>query len=403
MSSTTVTRFRPLAWIGIAFLGFYLLYQLSLAISSTAIPEYPDWSYFADNREAIYQSREHPGVRFSIAKHPLFYVVGRLLYLVGSQLFKFVSGDIGSNLRVVFPMAVVGALGACINLLLFRRAHGNRFVATAFGLLFALSTSAWVFSSFPDSYPLTALATSLFFAALLLPQEEVRSVYAVALANAIAGYASPQQAMLGVIPCLYYLQTGGFSRSALLKVARYGAALLILFLIPYLAFLELIGYGAGMPADYVEYQAEFDSRYFAVVPLNLLVFSIIGPAVHGDLFASLDFAGLGAAPWWWWLLLLAFAAFVVGCLGGLRGSTSAFRPYVPGIVVFLAVYVVFFVFFNPSECYLMSLPMLPALLLVLHAGAAGQDARAWRVFLALFVAGAIANSGAVIAFLHTLM
>src|SRR5262249_13118287 len=150
----------------------------------------------ADNMEFVSRDMYKSGtLHIVITKHPLF-IITLPLYDAASKLYAWVPGFLQHNLIVAFPFALLGACNISVSFWTFMRNYANWQAALGFALLYGLSTATWFFSSFPETYVLTALCTTLFLGLLLPQTERPLSVPLIAGVHALVCYSAPQQIFL---------------------------------------------------------------------------------------------------------------------------------------------------------------------------------------------------------------
>lgn len=265
------------------FCGFFVLYQLTLAVHPTKFPDF--WFLGLDSQKKILFFNALPS-SWHGRKHPLYVIVATPLYLVAARaLYSWVGGVLRENLALVFPGALIGGANIALSYLIFLRKGSNRWVALCFAVLYGLSTATWIFSSYPETYALTALCTNIFLLMLLYGRSDSKSVSILAVANALACYASPQQIFLSVIPGFSYLRSYGWNEGGR-KVARYAIVFLLTFVLPYQVWLmtsQFFGHRTDTAIVYLKEYASagnlLDSEDYARVLLNFTVFSVVGPIV----------------------------------------------------------------------------------------------------------------------------
>lgn len=401
-------RYKTYLVSAIVFVCFFALYQLSLALQGNYFPPKRHFGrvfFSGDNLIRKVMNLSHnikfiqlkgDKVRIDFIKHPLYPAVAVPLYSAAEWMYRPAGRVLGHNLAYAFPSAFLGALNVCLSFLLFMRNGGNWSLALGFALLYGLSTTNWFFSSFPETYALTALCTTLFFALLLRQTEHDSSVLPVAGMQALASYASPQQVFLALVPCLYYLQRGQWSRQAMLRSAQYVVALGVLFCLPYEIMLQYSGWGWSLPRGYLGQWGSgdylLDPHSYAVVFINFFLFSVIGPVISPAQYKSISLSLFEQVSWLWITVVVVYIAFIVTCLRRLRDSPAKATGLCPAILLFFLGYTFFFIYFNPEEAILYSLPVLFPWFLVLHSGFLGESAR-WRwSLLGLLVAVTAINN-----------
>lgn len=380
-------------------LAFFALYQVSLF--DAIDPDELFWRFGADNMIEVFERRS---TSLAGPKHPLFAVITPPLYSAARALYAWAPEPAQTKLALGFPAALLGALNTALAFWIFRR-NRSGVTAAGFGFLYGLSAATWIFSSYPDTYVLTALTTSAFVAVLVTRTGRETSKL-LAAANALACYASPQQIFLGIVPVLDRLRSIGPSREWLVGAVRYGATVAVLFVIPYLIYLEIASEGWKLAPGYVKAYSDparlIDPSLYPVVLVNFLVFSVVGPLVHPSLYRDPTTGFFAEVPLWWFALVALYGALVVHSLRHIGASLAVLKPAVPSILAFLLVYSLFFLVFNPGESFIYSFPGLLLWLLVLQTGFSARETRTWRVILAMLVAATAANNVQVILLLHRL-
>ena len=384
--------------------GFYLLYQLSFSLHDTA------WGYShffgADNVSFIW--RQDGGWNsWEANRHPLFLLVTSLIYDGAGVFINMVfHGSLGLNLRTIFPGAILGAVNVWLSFKIFVRNYPSQGTALLFTALYGLSAATWIFSSFPSTYALTALVTNLFLLTLVRPMNVSKPSPIIAGANALAAFAAPQQVILAVLPCLAHLTSGKWSMVAFRNVLLYTLFLMVLLVIPYIIFLSLIPSSERVISGTVAYMSAgnlVSPVWYAVVPLNFLVFAVIGPNISPELYSDPSLAALAHVSITWLLIVGLYALICARGLWGLRGSMATLSKMVPNILIFLALYLMTFIFFNPGESFLYPFPILLIWLLLIHTGFVHGTSRKWQIALALLVLGVAVNNFGLILSLNDLI
>ena len=393
---------------GCLFAGFFLLYQVSLALQSTRFHPHFTPLFGADSMEDLFIGNWRGRIgATAMWKHPLFPVVTIPLYQLGSKLYSPVPGPAGINLALAFPCALIGAINVCLSFWVFMRNCPNRRIATLFTVFYGLSAAVWVFSSVPESYALTALCTTLFLWAFLRWKDDAGSVLRLAGLNAIACYASPQQILLAIMPGVYYLQAGRWSRQSIKQVITFGLALVLLFIIPYEVFIKKAGGGYRFAEVYLNAYGDWkhflDPPSYLVVLRSFLVFSVVGPIVRPELYADPSARVFELAGPAWLMIVGLYLVWSVGCLFALRGSTARAATLWPAILFFLTCYLGFFLFFNPEESFLYAMPMLLPLFLLLHSGFVNRPGWRWEGVLIVLLLTVAANNLRLVFFLRSLI
>ena len=396
-------RFNLALWFVLLFAGFFLLYQASLAFQATRF--HPFLLFGADSMEDLFKGIWHGRIANTARlKHPLFPVVTMPLYQIGSSLYSFVPGSLGENLALAFPCALLGAINVCLSFWIFMENYPKRWLALVFVLLYGLSAATWIFSSIPETYVLTTLCTNLFFGVLLRWKDREDSALRMAGLNVLACYASPQQIFLAIVPCVYYLQAGHWSKQATRQVVRYVAILATLFIVPYGFFVNFLGFGWKFPAGYLyaygQIQNFLDPAWYLVVFQNFMVFSVVGPIVLPKLYCDPSFIAFTQVSLPWIVVAGLYSICSARCLWALPRSPATFATLWPGAVLFILCYVGFFQFFNPKESFIYTLPMLLPWLLLIHSGYVNCHNVKWTALLVFLLFGVAANNFKLIVFLR---
>jgi len=382
-------------------LAFFALYQVSLL--GAVHPGDSFWRFGADSMEELFQRRS---TTLAGVKHPLFALITPPLYQLGRLLYSWAPEDLAARLALIFPVALLGALNTALAIWVLEQNDRDRTTANLLGLLYGLCATSWVFSSYPDTYALTALCTTFFLGVLIVHLRRGTSMLPVAAANALACYASPQQIFLAVIPIFSRLRSERLSKRSLREAAQYGIVLVVLFVLPYLIFLEISGEGWRLAPGYVNAYSDVnrlvDVAWYPVVVLNFLVFSTVGPVVHPSLYRDPTTGFASEVDPYWYVLAGLYLILVVRGLRLLKESSSVLKPTADGLVAFLASYSLFFLVFNPMESFIYSFPALLPWFLLLQSGFAARDPGRWRAYLALLLVAVALNNLGVIAFLNHL-
>lgn len=376
------------------FAAFAALYQLTFGTLPFHIPDYPTWAFFADSREGMLRAIPSISNDVSIAKHPMYILVGRPLFWLALAIYGAVSAPLDVNLAITLPSAIMGGGGVAIAYWVFRENRDDRGEALGFALLYGLGTAPWVFGSFPDTYVFTAFFTILYVGVLLkIDPEEPKHIFLLAAANALACWSSPQQLLLAVLPGMYWLLRHGIGAHLIRRVVQYSLALAATWVLPYYIWLYFLGPGWRMPHQYMKENVEFSLGFIATVPLDFTIFNVVGPTTQPNLYTDPTLAVFGAAPLWWWPILAVYLVFVVLCVRHWRTSNAKGAAFLPGIVVFMIGYAIFFMMFNAPESYLMALTCTFIWLFGLHSARVAAGPPVLRRFLlpALVALACISN------------
>lgn len=384
-------------------LGLAALYQVSLALHPARIPLFPDWSFGADSMEEVFR-----GISESLAghKHPLFTVVAIPLYQMGGLIYRFVPGSVGENLVLVFPTAVLGGVCVMLAYRLFRYVDGGSGNAFLLAVSFGFSASAWVFFSFPETYALTALMTTIFLWVFITRRDQPGIHYLIPVSNALACYASPTQIFLAVIPCFYFLKKGNWDLSAWKRAARYLFYMGSLFVIPYGLYLELAGLGWKLAPGYVLAYADYlyllKPAWYLVVGLNSLLFSVVGPIAHPDQYTAPALSLFSDQSALWFAVSGLYLILLLWSVYRLLSSQSSFSDIGQGIILYILISAGFYLFFNPSEAFLYGLPNLIVIFLMILIGMSPARRRSLSYLLLPLAFGLGVNNFSLIRFLNGL-
>jgi hypothetical protein len=394
--------------LGVVLVLVFALYQCTFA--ATLKRPIPDlWFGGIDSyRVALQNSPQyHPMALWQWKKHALFVAVARPLYgQVGLRAVSRLPEPYRTNLALVFPCALFGALNAALAYLLFRRTGFARDAALLPTALYALAPSIWYFGALPETYIVTAFFTNLFLFTFM-GDPQARRWLRLAGLQLLACWCGPQQLLLALVPGVQ-VWIGRGPRAALGLAVRYGAVLLFGFVLPFAALSTFriedgvlaVGYGAG---GFISQEL---SRWAAISNLwdpdawGVVLSVAVGlaqwmPFVDSEGFGALSLevlaTGLGG-------LAISLSAVIAYLAWGLRtGAGGAFLREVPGLEGMLAGWgglVLFFVSYNPAEAFLHSGPILLMLWVVLHAAHLPNQRRAaWRAALAVGIAAALLANG----------
>ena len=146
-----------------------------------------------------------------------------------------------------------------------------------------------------------------------------------------------------------------------------------------------------------------EASWYLLTPLNMLVFSVIGPAVFPIWYTETSLIIFKELPIYWMLLAAVFVAFTARCLWGLKGSPAKAVGIVPGLALFLLAYIAAFIYFSPSQQYIFTVVSLLPWLLIIHSGYVGIRSRIWRVVAVMLVVGVIVNNFVLVSYVNELM
>jgi len=372
------------------FGSFFCLYTVSLPVFADGFVS--SLIFGSDDMLAAYQGGRG---RNLMDKHPLFIIVSGLYWAAG-RLFSWAPAELAQNLRMVFPVALLGAIAVCVAYRVFLRSGANNEQAVSFAVLYGISGTTWLFSSFPETYILTALCTNVFLWFILqTPKERVaRYINRAAILNAVACLASPQQVLLSIAPFVRWLTEGQGLSTLIRKCVRYAAAMLVLYFIPYEIYLKAVGKGWRFGPVYLHVYGQLkhllEVRTIVVVAANFLLYSVVPPAVTPRSFTDPTFSILRLFSPEWIVVSILFLGWCFYSLRGLRGS-SAIKP-AAAMAAFVCSYILFFVYFNPSEAYLYTAPALLPWLLLLQAGFCSRWNRFRRGALWVMIVAIVINN-----------
>jgi hypothetical protein len=370
------SREKP-ALVGAIFLCAFVAYQVTLPLFATA--RYPDfWAFGADNyRVALEHPGTHPAANYQISKHPGFVALALPLHRAAKLLVRPLPEPQRENAALTFPSAVFGALTACVAFLVFRKiglARPSALLATA---LYALSAAVWVFASFPDTYACSAFFTALFIWCYV-SDPGVHRWIRLAAVHAAACFVGPQQFVLGIIPAAGLLvrrEPGRFTR-----ILRYSAALIVVYLVPYIAFLTVLHRPEFVlnETHWATVHNFADPRRYFALPMTFVASATFAP--WADLVRTSVRVGPSGTPGIAWLVILVIALYAVsGPLSRRVAPTGGLQALRIELVAFLVAYTLFFIWWRPEEAFLYTAPIQLPLWLVFHIGWLDrQHSRAWR-------------------------
>jgi len=391
-------------WTIAIFFSLFCLYQLSLSLDQIKFPKYPTWLFGVDSVEDAYKGL--PSGLTSI-KHPLFMLIGKGLYDLGSLIYSWFSGPYINNLTLTYPVAFLGGVNISLSFWIFMRNYRSWETSVLFAGLYGISTAIWAFSSFPETKVLTAILVNLFLLALLRLPQEPKRLYWIAILNAIACYGSPHAILFGIIPISFILVKYGWSVQTTRQIFVYGAILYLLFLFPYEFYTKYLGHDLALPAGYINANGSFynflELRWYLLHSLNFFLFSIVGPNIHPSLYTGQpigyfgplitpSLAGLLQISLLWVFVACLFILFVARCLSVLAQSMAKAGKLSLALLVFVICYMLFFVYIYPHESFLFTMPTVMPLLLVVHSGYAPLVRTKWRALLFILVPGIFVNN-----------
>ncbi len=357
------------------FVACFVLYEFTLA-GRLAEP-FPDlWRLDADSyRLAFTHTGHHPMANYLTLKHPLVVAIGIPLHRIGRLLSQPFPMPFRENLALNFPGAVIGSLNVCVALLLFRRLGFVKWRALLPTFLYATAASVWIFSSFPDSYVFTTLAANVFFLAQL-SDPDVKHWRRLAFLNAVASFCAPQQILLAIVPLTRIMRSLGW-KGGLRKAFLYCAALALLFVLPYLAFLAAL-HKLQTPTSEITRWANAGNllslQTWAAVSSTFLFLSQSSAWLTPEAYRPLTFASITNGGFLW-LAALIVAGYA---LWGWRQLRS--WPWLPEYSFYLAVMIGFFVAWDSRAPFLFSAPAVLPWWLILHAGhVQHQRERRWQL------------------------
>ena len=277
---------------------------------------------------------------------------------------------LNENMPLSFPPALFGALNVCVAYLLFRKIGFPEKRALLPTTFYGAAAGVWIFASFPETYSCTSLFTNLFILAFLA-DTKLKRLRGLVVTHVLVCFAAPQQVLLGVIPLFQLLRVDGF-RVGIRRAVRYGLMLGVLFVLPYLIICTVqekkMGMsiaGATLIYDVLEEVGAFanlvNPESWVVTTSTFLLFSQVAPAIPPLAFEPLTIESILLAPFYNWLLVLAVLIYAVaGARGGHKRDGSL------AIFVFCIIYIVFFVYCNPTEAFPYCGPMVLPLWLLIH-------------------------------------
>ncbi len=375
----------------IIFLVCFLVYQTTLAV--TAVEPFPDfWFFGADSYRValtnIPTRNWHPMAIYQAKKHPLFIALSMPLHQLGRFVYGGMPEPLNENMPLSFPAALFGALSVCVAYLLFRKIGFREKQALLPTILYGAAAGVWIFASFPETYSCTSLFTNLFIL-VFLADTKLKRLRGLVFAHVLVCFAAPQQVLLGVIPLFQLIRVDGF-RVGIRRAVRYGLMLGVLFVLPYLIIstvqekemgMSIAGAtliydvleGVGASANLVNPES------WLVTTSTFLLLSQVAPAIPPLAFEPLTIQSILLAPPYTWLLILAVLIYAVSGLA--RGGHKHLFDGSLAIFVFCIVYMVFFVYCNPTEAFLYCGPMVLPLWLLIHGTHTPLQPRRWSLRL----------------------
>ena len=389
----------PFLTIAILFLATFFVYECSLAVYSSQ--PYPDFWYFnADSfRLSFTKTGRHPVANYQTVKHPLFVAVGVPLHRIGRTLFSRLSAPYSENAALSFPVAVLGALNACLALLTFTALGFRRSAALFPTVLYAGASSVWIFSTFPDSYIGTTVFTNIFIYCFVNDPKLTRTT-GLAFVNALAAFSSPQQALLAIMPIVRLIRV--HRCQSWRSVMRYGALFAMFFVLPYSVFLIAMGRVSTPKSEFSHWASLAnlaDPKVWAAVGSMFLAASEVIPRIPPAAFDPV-FVAVRAAVF---PLVISGAAIVLYAVTGRYRAGDVAPSGRLEVGLFLLAYLLFFVVWSPGQAFLFSAPFVLPFWLLLHQGHVDhQDARLWRAVIIAACVLVIANNTAFISQLYLL-
>ena len=381
----------PRRLLATIFVVSFLVYQTTLAV--TAVKPFPDfWFFGADSYRValtnIPARNWHPMAIYQAKKHPLFIALSTPLHQLGRFVYGGMPEPLNENMPLSFPPALFGALNLCVAYLLFRKIGFPEKQALLPTTFYGAAAAVWIFASFPETYSCTSLFTNLFILAFLA-DTKLKSLRGLVFTHVLVCFAAPQQVLLGVIPLFQLLRVDGF-RVGIHRAVRYGLMLCVLFVLPYLIICTVqekkMGMsiaGATLPYDELEEVGAFrnlaNPESWLVTASTFLLLSQVAMAVPPQAFEPLTIESILLAPFYNWLLVLAVLIYAVGGLA--RGGHKRLFDGSLAIFVFCIIYMVFFVYCNPTEAFLYCGPMVLPLWLLIHGTHSPLQPRRWSLRL----------------------
>ena len=373
----------------IIFLVCFLVYQTTLAV--TAVKPFPDfWCFGADSYRIALTSiparNWHPMAIYQAKTHTLFVALSTPLHQLGRFVYGGMPEPLNENMPLSFPPALFGALNVCVAYLLFRKIGFHQKQALLPTILYGAAAAVWIFASFPETYSCTSLFTNLFILAFVA-DTKLKSLRGLVFTHVLVCFAAPQQVLLGVIPLFQLLRVDGF-RVGIRRAARYGLMLCVLFVLLYLIICAVqekrIGMsiaGATLPYDELEEVGTFanlvNPESWVVTTSTFLLFSQVAAAIPPLTFEPLTIQSILLAPPYTWLLILAVLIYAVSGIAG-GGHKHLFDGSL-AIFVCCIIYMVFFVYCNPTEAFLYCGPMVLPLWLLIHGTHTPLQPRRWSL------------------------
>jgi hypothetical protein len=318
---------------------------------------------------------------FDMNKHPLFLPVMRFVI---KPLHFFLRQE---SAAVSSAFALIGALNGLMAFLWFRRWLGDFRTAGALALLYAFSLAIWVYSSNYETYVFSSLTGNLFFWALLrpAPQDKTRRLLGLSLVIGLAALAHPPLLILfGVLVIHIWIRRTrplpwkGLVASAVVVAAVFlGGQILIrsyyasrmqlplaidnrLRTSPNPVSKEI--HNLQWIYHYYSKNQRFTSSQLGNALTGQFVYSLAGLPYPFDWARGIAglrdfFKSVTGPPALWAILFLWLSALI--------GVTVSRRLLIPSLVLLVGVmapWLIFFLFFNPSEMLLYSAPMMAPLL-----------------------------------------
>ncbi len=385
ISAQTPSLARHGEWFAGAalFLAFFFLYHQNL----NRLPGLAWWInnriFYADTSD-IYRDTKAFSLDRDMRKHPLF----ALTVAPAARAIHAVTGfSRRDSARVTFALlAALNVLIAfrCLRILL-GEAPAAALAAALHGLLFA----HLAFWSVPETASLASLALCLFWW-MFLRFAPAPSPRRILLLGAVAGAGALATPPLGLLtlPAAWMAWRTLPRRAALRWIAAEGALALAIFLAVALAL-----FGAGFFESSARYSETWASAANFLAPsriLNVFVSFFLYSAVSplSELRAGLDLrhfseywrSPLPACAALAWLAALGGAIWTFARLLRQRRESSpdpAISVFAGAAIVWIAVIVPFYIYFNPREAFLYSGQALGAIYFLM-AGALREWSALWR-------------------------
>jgi hypothetical protein len=342
------------------FISFFLLYSYGQRQTSGFIYWFDDWIFYADG-SGTYSHMKEFSFRGNMWRHPLYPVIVYPLVTVIKAVF-----GLGARQAAKILIALIAALNVSLFFLLFRSCLREKTTVLVFTCLYGFLFSNLVFFSIPETYSLANIGILVFFLLIIRFHANLSTgrVVILGFASGVGALLNPPLGLL--IFSVYLLCIRKFTVHDSLRLSLWAtlAALLVYLVTNALLFgFEYIENSRKLASKWASFSNYFHSSNWLNVGASFFLYSVISPLEELERSIGLKhMSGYFHSPVRALLFLglvfyLGYAFYQL-----MRRGTD---EIILIAAVWLTVFSVFHVYFNPREALLYSCQALAPFMLIL--------------------------------------